>query len=381
LEIYLEYTYKRKGHLEENHSPYKQEFHPFFNKKNIIILGIFIIAIVLVILFFITTKKRSNLEEVYIGKVVEISGDINQVGLVKEFHADDYILIVPLNMKKRDPIYQKLKGKYSINIIAEDEIQYFKSKKKKIKPLSSQKDILSAKAENKVASAYTDYDRKKLNEDLKKLRTEKELEADIKKESDIYNENKTEIDKDSKKTSENFSYLDLENEILDKIEQEFQDVYERIYKMFFLEWDKFTMGCLISNTSREKYSKGRRWFLYLEDLVQRADQLERVGEQVELEHLKSVDDPRPYDSEKVRYLDTTECRMHMTSLFEKIRYIKEAFEWSKDFSTKNGLHFSRVKVLWNRYFREYSEWYDLVVEWEGIEKAYKIFHEIEKPRW
>ena len=151
--------------------------------------------------------------------------------------------------------------------------------------------------------------------------------------------------------------------------------------MFFLEWDKFTMGCLISNTSREKYSKGRRWFVYLEDLVERADQLERVGDQVELEHLKSVDDPRPYDSEKVRYLDTTECRMHMTSLFEKIRYIKETFEWSKDFSTKNGVHFSRIKILWNRYFEEYREWHDLVVEWKEIEKAYKIFHEIEKPRW
>lgn len=106
--------------------PYKQNY--FARRKKIFfIISLILIAAaaVLAVLFF----RPGASQGLYVGKVVQISGSTEDIGLVKIFRAGKSISYFSAASGFKDLIYHRFKGDYAIKIIAGDAASYLQGKK------------------------------------------------------------------------------------------------------------------------------------------------------------------------------------------------------------------------------------------------------------
>jgi len=105
--------------------PYRNNYswQKKFSSK-LIIIGICVAAIVILLFLLLFSPSYSKMEKIYIGKVVQIEGTANDIGLVEDFKEGKFILIKSIKNPSKGPNYYQLGGNYSIKILASSNKEY-----------------------------------------------------------------------------------------------------------------------------------------------------------------------------------------------------------------------------------------------------------------
>lgn len=112
--------------------PYKQNY--FARRKkifSIVSLVLLAVAVVLAFLFFRSAASQG----IYAGKVVRISGSIDDIGLVKTFREGRSISYFSAASGFKDLIFHRFKGDYAIKIVARNAASYLLKKKQESQAL------------------------------------------------------------------------------------------------------------------------------------------------------------------------------------------------------------------------------------------------------
>jgi len=127
--------------------PYKESYFAH-RKKIFFIIALILIAgaAVLSVLYFRSDASQG----IYVGKVVQISGSTEDVGLVKTFREGKSISYFSAASGFNDLIFHRFKGDYAIIIVARDADAYLQKKKQENQALAAK---LPAKNAAQVSSA------------------------------------------------------------------------------------------------------------------------------------------------------------------------------------------------------------------------------------
>lgn len=106
--------------------PYKENYFARRKKMFFILALIVFAAIVILLSVFFRSKAGQG---IYVGKVVQISGSMEDIGLVKTFREGKSISFFSAASGFKDLIYHRFKGDYVIKILARDTASYMKKKK------------------------------------------------------------------------------------------------------------------------------------------------------------------------------------------------------------------------------------------------------------
>ncbi len=323
-------------------NPYKTNYS---NQKNlyikIVIIFIFVLAITIFILVSLSSPSHSKLERMYLGKVVEIDGAVNDIGFVEDFKEGKSILIISINNPGIGPNYHQLSGKYSIKILANSIEEYKRKNDKAINSLSRK----AEEQENKSASNVDETDYSDLKKDFKNIEngtipsnrkivtSEPILNEPSKAPSTVKNETIA---------SSSFSEFDKQKQAaLEVCENRIADASKKADEID-IKWGNYKAGCLDKNTTGFSYGGGsgegtisdrygRKWFNVAMDI--------------------SISSKNYIDNSTL-----PQCRILINEIGKLFNEIRTMMDGVSDFARKSSVYPGQIRELREKYRMEWSGW-------------------------
>jgi hypothetical protein len=320
-------------------SPYKTNYS---SQKSlyikIAIIFVCVLAITIFILVSLSSPSHSKLERLYIGKVVEIEGAVNDIGLVEDFKEGKSILIISINNSGQGPNYHQLSGKYSIKILANSIEEYKRKNDQAINSLSRK----AEEQENKSASSVDETDYSDLKKDFQNIES-----GTIPSSQQI--ESNEPIINEPSKTQPAVKNEEAPPSLYDKEKQAaLKDCETMIANAakkadgIDIKWGNYKAGCLNKSTTGFSYGGGsgegtisdkygRKWFNIAMDI----------------------------SISSTNYIDNStlpQCRILIDDIGKLFKEIRAIMDEVSDFARKSSIYPGIIRELREKYRMEWSGW-------------------------